>query len=324
MTPSISVVVTVKNEQNVIGQLIESLLSQSTRPDEIVIVDGGSDDGTVQAIERFVSKGAPIKLIVASGTTISEGRNIAIRNASAEIIAATDAGVRLSPHWVRDLLAGFQSSEGVPVDVVSGFFVPDPRTTFETAMGATVLPSIDEIDGERFLPSSRSIAFRKRAWSAVNGYPEWLDYCEDLVFDINLRSAGCRFAFAPHAVAHFRPRQNLRQFFKQYYLYARGDGKAGLWPRRHALRYATYGLAPIALALGFWYKVFWLLLAVACFVYLQRPYRRLGWLSRDLRRTEQLKAILWVPIIRLTGDVAKMIGYPVGIWWRLRKVGPKA
>jgi hypothetical protein len=147
---------------------------------------------------------------------------------------------------------------------------------------------------------------------------------EDLVFDLNLRSSGCRFAFAPGAIAYFRPRQNLEQFFRQYYFYARGDGKAGLWPKRHALRYATYVLAPIALALGFWYKVLWLLLAVASFAYLQRPYRRLWGMTRDFRRIEQLKAILWVPIIRLTGDIAKMIGYPVGIWWRLRRVGPNS
>jgi cellulose synthase/poly-beta-1,6-N-acetylglucosamine synthase-like glycosyltransferase len=202
--------------------------------------------------------------------------------------------------------------------------VPDPRTTFEMAMGATVLPRLEEVDGASFLPSSRSVAFRKEAWSAVGGYPEWLDYCEDLIFDMGLRAAGFRFSFAPLAIAHFRPRQNLRQFFKQYYLYARGDGKAGLWPRRHALRYATYALAPIALALGFWYKVFWLLMAIGCLAYLQRPYRRL-WLSfAGFRRVEQVEAFLWVPIIRLVGDIAKMIGYPFGLWWRRKNSGRRA
>src|SRR5438046_660918 len=124
-------------------------------------------------------------------------------------------------------------------EVVSGFFVPEPQSTFELAMGATVLPRVSEIDPERFLPSSRSIAFTKAAWQAVGGYPEWLDYCEDLVFDFALRRRGA-FAFAPAALVHFRPRGSLRSFFRQYYLYARGDGKAGLWPWRHAMRYATY------------------------------------------------------------------------------------
>ena len=96
-------------------------------------------------------------------------------------------------------------------------------------MGATVLPTVDEVKPESFLPSSRSVAFTKEAWEAAGGYPEWIDYCEDLIFDFRLRDAAGPFAWAPEAVAHFRPRGSLKSFFKQYYRYARGDGKADLW-----------------------------------------------------------------------------------------------
>ena len=86
---------------------------------------------------------------------------------------------------------------GAAPDVVSGFFLADAATLFETAMGATVLPDLADVDPATFLPSSRSVAFTRQAWQRVGGYPEWLDYCEDLVFDLRLRAAGCRFAFAP-------------------------------------------------------------------------------------------------------------------------------
>ena len=55
--------------------------------------------------------------------------------------------------------------------VVSGWFEPGPRTDFETAMGATVLPDLSDVDPLKFLPSSRSVAFLKTAWQAVGGYP---------------------------------------------------------------------------------------------------------------------------------------------------------
>ena len=97
-----------------------------------------------------------------------------------------------------------------------------------------------DIAPQAFLPSSRSVAFRKSAWAAVGGYPEWLEHSEDLVFDKALRERFGPFAFAPEAVAYFRPRPSLRAFYRQYHAYARGDGKANLWPRRHAIRYATY------------------------------------------------------------------------------------
>lgn len=206
-------------------------------------------------------------------------------------------------------------------DVVSGFFVADPRTTFEKAMGATVLPALSDVDPNRFLPSSRSVAFTRDAWRRVGGYPEWLDYCEDLVFDLALKKEGCRFVFAPGAVAYFRPRPDLRSFYVQYYRYARGDGKADLWRRRHAIRYATYTIAPLALVLGFWYKGVWLPLGFAAGLYLYAPIRRLRSMLRGASAKEWLLAVSLVPVIRLVGDVAKMVGYPVGVWWRWRRRG---
>jgi hypothetical protein len=205
--------------------------------------------------------------------------------------------------------------------VVAGFFMPDPRSVFEIAMGATVLPTLDEIDPDHFLPSSRSVAFTRSAWQASGGYPEWLDYCEDLVFDFRLRDLFHPFAFAPQSVAHFRPRSSLRSFLKQYYLYARGDGKADLWRKRHAVRYFTYLVAgPVLLGMGWRLGPWWWGVAVGLAIagMLMRPYRRLWPKLPSLRWGERLQAVLWVPVIRVTGDMAKMIGYPVGWLWRLR------
>lgn len=319
LLPPVSVIVTVKNEAGSIAGLLDSLAAQTTAPDEVVVVDGGSNDGTVEVVERYRQQGFPITLIVRPGCNISEGRNAAIAAAANEVIAATDAGVRLAPDWLERLIEPFAT--GNPADgpdVVSGFFVADARSTFEKAMGATVLPSLADVDPRRFLPSSRSVAFTRTAWRAAGGYPEWLDYCEDLVFDLALKRMGCRFAFAPGAVAYFRPRSNLRSFFLQYYRYARGDGKADLWRRRHAIRYATYTMGPLALVLGFWYKGVWLPLGFAAGLYLYAPFRRLRGMTTGSGIQEVLPAALLVPLIRLVGDVAKMIGYPAGVWWRRR------
>ncbi len=313
-------IATVKNEASSIGRLLDSLSAQTRPPDEVVIVDGGSQDGTAEVVRAYAARGLPIKLLVVPGCNISQGRNAAVRAATYDIIAATDAGVRLAPVWLAELVSPFASAAaGVRPDVVSGFFVADPQSTFEIAMGATVLPCLRDIEPARFLPSSRSVAFTREAWRLVGGYPEWLDYCEDLVFDLALRQAGCRFAFAPAAVAYFRPRSSLWAFFLQYYRYARGDGKADLWRRRHAIRYATYCLGPLAFLMGFWYKLVWLPLALAVGAYLYGPYRRLFPMLAGVRTRDKAVALALVPVIRLVGDVAKMLGYPVGVWWRLRQ-----
>jgi glycosyltransferase involved in cell wall biosynthesis len=304
-----ALILTVLNEADTLCALLESIAQQRCAPDEVVVVDGGSTDATVPLLQEWLSR-LPLRVMETPGANIAQGRNLAIASTSAEVISVTDAGVKLTSDWLEQLLNGLTPQ----VDVVSGFFRADPRSVFERALGATTLPSLSDIRAEKFLPSSRSVLFRRAAWERVGGYPEWLDYCEDLVFDLALRRAGCRFAFAPEAIALFRPRDSLPAFFRQYYLYARGDGKADLWRLRHAIRYATYVIALLLLFRPS--SARWLLLAGLA-AYTRRPYQRLA--LRGLPSTHMLVALALVPVIRLVGDVAKMLGYPVGVWWRLRR-----
>ncbi|MCA9874364.1 MAG: glycosyltransferase [Anaerolineales bacterium] len=316
---SISVICTVKNEGEAIRPLLDSLIQQSILPDEVVICDGGSSDNTLEILAEY-KHWLPLKIIVVPGANISEGRNRAIAAAEGTIIAATDAGVILSPYWLEDLTRPLR--EGA-AQVVSGWFEADPFTDFEVVMGATVLPERQDIQPEKFLPSSRSVAFLKSAWAEVGGYPEWLDYSEDLIFDMALREKYGAFPFAETAVAYFRPRSSLRAFFRQYYNYARGDGKANLWAKRHAIRYITYliGLPFILRLIWREKKSGWLLLLLGTGLYSRRPAERLWADTWGWRPPSRLRAFALIPIIRLVGDVAKMLGYPVGLVWRLRRQG---
>ena len=320
----ISLIATVLNEGDNIRRLFDSIKRGTLLPDEIVFVDGGSTDDTLAIMQSYADE-LPLRLLVEPGCNISQGRNRAIAEARGDIIAVTDAGVVLGEAWLEAISAPLLRDPAL--HVVGGFFLADPQTAFETALGAATLPLPDEIDSKTFLPSSRSIAFRKSAAEAIGGYPEWLDFCEDLVFDIRLRQHGGAFAFAPDALVHFRPRSGLRQFFRQYYLYARGDGKAKLWLKRHLIRYVVYlALAPLIIVGGLAINpAIWLLFALGGVIYLAQPYRRLPAvmrLSPDRSPRVWLYCILAIPGIRFVGDLAKMIGYPAGWRWRLAQRPP--
>lgn len=317
-----SLIATVLNEAASLSGLLDSIAAQSRRPDEIIFVDGGSTDATVSILESHAGR-LPITVLVEPGCNISQGRNVAIRAAGGDIIAVTDAGVRLHPDWLAELLAPFEADP--ETQVVAGFFLPDVDTPFEVAMGATVLPALSDIDPATFLPSSRSVAFRASAWERAGGYPEWLDFCEDLIFDFNLRTHFGPFAFAPKAIVYFRPRSTLRAFVKQYYQYARGDGKANLFLKRHLIRYVTYLAATplIALAGAILSPWWWALFVPGAAFLFGKGYSRLPALWGDLSAGEKLAAALWVPVIRISGDLAKMVGYPVGRVWRARQRPPE-
>ena len=322
---NVSIICTVLNEGDHITKLLTSLAKQTRPAHEIIFVDGGSSDNTVAVLEKFAAKHQlPVRVIVAPGANISRGRNIAIKAAAGPIIASTDAGVRLDADWLAELVKPFDGDASPAV--VAGFFLPDPQTVFEVAMGATVLPVLSNINPGSFLPSSRSVAFLKSAWAAAGRYPEWLDFCEDLIFDMRLGEETGPFAFAPEAIAWFRPRGSLQAFFKQYYQYARGDGKADLWRMRHLIRYATYLVAlPLLLALALWHDPMWVIgLMVGLAGLLRTPYRRLWPQLKELERWDRFVAILWAPVIRIVGDLAKMLGYPVGVLWRHRYAPTRA
>ncbi len=320
----ISLIATVLNEGDSIHHLLNSIGAQTRQPDEIVIVDGGSVDNTCEIITSYRDR-LPVQVLVEPGCNISQGRNRAIEAASGDIVAVTDAGVQLSAAWLEAITEPLLLNPGL--NGVAGFFLADPQTPFEIALGATTLPLPDEIEAETFLPSSRSIAFRRSAAIEVGGYPEWLDYCEDLVFDLRFRSMNGPFAFEQTALVYFRPRSSIGSFYRQYFLYARGDGKADLWFRRHVIRYAAYWLlAPAIFLLGALNEPYWwgLYLPGAAY-YLYQPYRRLPVILRRWRGKSLIAwihCVLMIPLIRLVGDIAKMRGYPIGRLWRWRNKPP--
>lgn len=312
-TPLVSLVMTVLNEERDLPAFLESLSAQTLLPDELVVVDGGSTDATVSILETWGATAAmKLTVVEAAGANISEGRNLAVERAQHELVAVTDAGTCLDAGWLDALVTAKRDD----VDVVAGFFEPMWSSWNERLFATVLMPLRDEVDPATFLPSSRSLLITRDAWRAAGGYPEWLDYCEDLVFDLAMKRAGLRFAFEPEAVARWAARDTWRAYAKQYYRYARGDGKSGLWPGRHALRYGAY-VAGAAGWLTPYPAVVRPLLALGFLGYCAKFFRR-AWRRRPPGAFATLRLLAAVPAVVVTGDLAKMAGYPAGLAWKRR------
>ena len=311
---SVTLVVTVRNEQSSIDAFLASLRGQTRPPDEIVIVDGGSSDGTLKTLRQAAEANPRLVVQSAPGTTIARGRNIAIARSQGTIIAVTDAGTIAHPRWLERIVAPLETDPHLGVS--SGFFVAGGSTWMERCIGSVITPQLEEIDPDRFLPSSRSVAFRKDWWERVGGYPEWLRHCEDLVFDLELRRAGARFTFRPDAVVTWRARPSLGRFFRQYFDYARGDGHAHLWLHRHAARYSSYACGLALLGRARQSNSARLALALGMTAHLGKYARRVHRRPPSTSVGGQLTGLAFSPVIVVTGDIAKMLGYPLGLYER--------
>ena len=255
---NVSLIATVYNEAESISRFVQSIRAQTRQPDEIVIVDGGSTDGTPDIIRCEMNADIPLRLIVQPGLNISQGRNLAIREATGLLIACSDAGCVLHSDWLEKITMPLLKND--QVDVVSGLYALECHNLLQQCVGLATMPGqLDPPDPDKFLPSARSVAFRKTVWEAAGGYPEWLYTGEDTLFDRKLKKMGFRFHFAPNALVDWQPRTSWRGIAKQFYLYARGGGHLGratnwlMWAAKRVVILGTIG------AVGIFYWPVWLL-----------------------------------------------------------------
>ena len=264
---TVSVVLTVLNDRPGCAAVLGAFAGQTRAPDEIVVVDGGSTDGTRELIERHAAADGRLRCVVAADSNIAQGRNAGIEQARGTVIVTTDAGCRAEPQWLERLVRPLEEDPGV--DVVAGFYRMDPHSILETAVGlATMRGQLEPVDPDRFNPSARSMAFRKAVWRRAGGFPDWLYTSEDTLFDIKLRKMGVRWAFAGDAVVRWRPRSTMRSIGKQFYLYGRGRGHTQIEAADHLYHLRNLALLAAMLLAGLWHPAAWGLFAVTALYFL--------------------------------------------------------
>jgi glycosyltransferase involved in cell wall biosynthesis len=301
----VSVITTLLNEANSIHQFLDSLLTQARSPDEIVLCDGGSTDGTVEIIEKYIAEGAPLRLLIIPGANRAVGRNAATRAARHDVIACTDVGCWLHRDWLKNIVEPFETAPSTMV--VAGFFRVVPQTLLEEGIATLTGFPPEGTDSDRWLPSSRSIAYRRVAWEKAGGYPEQFSFNEDTPFDISLKKAGFHFVKAPDAWVYWRPRSTLQGFFRQYHAYARGDGQGLINLEGYSLRTAIYIGGAILILLNTWVPGIWMVAASGFALYLLRRMRR-AW-----RLRARWPVFLIVPLLAVVNDLADLSGYWRGV-----------
>jgi cellulose synthase/poly-beta-1,6-N-acetylglucosamine synthase-like glycosyltransferase len=287
----------------------------SVVPQELVIVDGGSTDGTSEIITGYIEANKStmqVKYILDPrcnkkyfSSPVARGRNIAIQNASNEVIACTDAGCLVDKDWLANIVDPLLRDN--TVDVVGGWYSPTGESFIQKCLALFWIIPAESLTDENIVPSSRSIAFRKSAWQKVGGYPEKYITAEDTMFALNLRAAGCRFAVRPHAVVYWPMPEHFGKFVKLVYRYAYGDGYCSLLP---ANVWKNIGKTAITILCGvaiYTWGIFGLAILLV-WSFLAVHGKRIG--SRI--RIRHLSALPVLFILKTISDLTYIVGYIVG------------
>ncbi len=228
---SVSVVLTVLNESRDIERAVSSLLEQSPPAAEVIVVDGGSADGTWEWLLAAQAR-HPTLLPIRDATCnlmhspgpISRGRNVAIRAALSPVIACADAGCFYPPEWLRNLTAPLLAGEA---EYAIGGSCLDPAdyTLWDLASAPFFGVKLSPLEATRSC-TARSMAFTKELWERIGGFPESVLLGEDTQFDAEARRLTPP-AMEPNAKAFYHPRNGFFSASYQLASYGVSDGMAG-------------------------------------------------------------------------------------------------
>lgn len=225
MAQAFTLVTTVFNEASRLEKTIEDLESQTLKPNQIIIVDAGSKDGTWEILEEWKQKSTiDILPIQWKGCNIAEGRNHAIEKADHDLIASTDFGCRYHERWLESIITPFDNPT---VQVVAGNYTVRLQRGANQAQKADYILQNDYrvCMDEYFVPSSRSIAYYKQVWKEVGGYPEWLSLAADDSTFAYLVKKRYSFTYIDKPYVYWGRHNSYKAFGKEAYRYGLGEGE---------------------------------------------------------------------------------------------------
>lgn len=221
-----SLVVTCFNEITSLPQWLKDIEAQTRQPDEIVIVDSESTDGTTAYLHEWERYDQRVRVVVQKCSP-ARGHNIGNELADNGHIVSTDMGVRLDSKWFEEIVRLFEDDP--TIEIVAGSYAVDKSTIKSPAARAEYYIEGDGIPVFKpgFIPGNRSMVYTKKVWKELGGLPEDLTrYADDSVFGRQMVNAGYKMAYAPKAEVYWRRPSKLRAFWKEKYGYGIGDGEA--------------------------------------------------------------------------------------------------
>lgn len=172
---SISIIIPSLNEANYIERALRSIKNQSFQELEIIVVDGGSSDRTVEIAKNYAD------LVLIEKSNIAEARNIGAEHARGGVLVFLDADCAIGPDFALKCREIFSSRE---VAAAYGKMVPfEEEMTFKLRLlvftGWRLVPKLSLLVKNPILPGACMVV-RRSAFESINGFRADLDTSEDI------------------------------------------------------------------------------------------------------------------------------------------------
>lgn len=224
--PLISVLMPALNEEKSIGAAVESVLSQTHPNVELLVIDGRSGDRTAEIVRELSAREPRVRLLSNPARRIPNALNVGLHAARGEFIARVDAHGGVSHDYLERGLVQLQDRE---VASVGGRRIGVAESARGRAVAAVlssrfgVGSSVNHY-GTRIQDTDHSSfgVYRRSVLLEMQGWDETLAVNEDADVDHRIVEAGHRIRYDPDMEIHWKVRETLRDFGRQYRRYGRG------------------------------------------------------------------------------------------------------
>ena len=236
----VAVAVPVLNEVASISDCLRSLLDQDGFDGAIIVMDGGSTDGTLEILDDWRRRHPRITVHPNPGRLQSAAVNGAVEIAPSHVsvIVRADAHAVYPSNFVRDCVAALRkygaTSVVVPMQTVG-------RRGFQVCVAAAQSSALGNggaahrrAGTSRFVDHGHHAAFDRAFFRSVGGYDESFSHNEDAELDIRALAAGGRIWMCAEAPVTYVPRSTMGSLARQYCNHGRGRARTllrhGKWP----------------------------------------------------------------------------------------------
>lgn len=227
----VSIIVVTWNSEAYIWDCLTSLLNQTYRDFEIIVVDNNSHDHSVDIIKQF-----PVTLIVLKKNYgFSIGNNEGVKRSTSPYIVLLNPDTKVDRDWLLFLTQTIEEDRTIGI-VTSKIYLGESRyldsagSQYNNILNAWSRGVFEEdkgqFDKEEEVPMATACSMILRREILDNTYlfdPDFFMYIEELDFSLRVHDLGYTIIYQPHSVAHHKKSQSVLRigrneiFFKQYH-----------------------------------------------------------------------------------------------------------
>ncbi|HEY8935654.1 MAG TPA: glycosyltransferase [Cyclobacteriaceae bacterium] len=230
MLPKFSIIIPVYNRPQEVDELLSSLVAQTVKSFEVIIVEDGSSIRCNDVVDRYRDI-LTIQYFYKPNSGPGPSRNFGYQHAQGEYFVVFDSDCIIPPTYLEAVEKSLQQNHwdawGGPDKAHENF------TPIQRAMGytmASVLTTGGIRGGKKhvgwFQPRSFNMGISRRVFEVTSGF-KFDRFAEDIEFSIRMKKGGFKVGLIPDAYVYHKRRTNFKQFHNQVYNFGKGRALVG-------------------------------------------------------------------------------------------------